>query len=249
VSWADALVAMAETSLAAEAVARPHYDRHLVVIHVGADDTGEPTGHVHLGPALPDSLRRFMTCDAKARVQSDRSGTPLSVGRKARIVPDRTRLAIEERDGACRVPGCERTKWLHVHHIRHWEDGGATDTGNLMALCSRHHRLHHRGGLGISGNADDPDGIVFTDARGRPLAPAGQPAQPTGPPPTGSWTHPTGERLDDRWVDFARPSERPATPAAPATPPARPTWSPERDYPAFIDLDDPVYGVDEDEVA
>ncbi|HEX3393591.1 MAG TPA: HNH endonuclease signature motif containing protein [Acidimicrobiales bacterium] len=144
--------------------------------------------------------------------------------------------------------GCQRTKWLHVHHIRHWEDGGPTDTANLMALCSRHHRLHHRGGLGISGNAYEPDGIVFTDARGRPLAPAGQPTTPTGPLPTGSWTHPTGERLDDRWVDFARPSERCVSPS-PVTTAAPPVRSPLRDYLAFIDLDDPVYGVNEDEVA
>jgi hypothetical protein len=117
-----------------------------------------------------------------------------------------------------------------------------------MALCSRHHRLHHRGGLGISGNAYEPDGIVFTDARGRPLAPAGQPTTPTGPLPTGSWTHPTGERLDDRWVDFARPSERCVSPS-PVTTAAPPVRSPLRDYLAFIDLDDPVYGVNEDEVA
>jgi len=23
-------------------------------------------------------------------------------------------------------------KWLHVHHVVHWEDGGATDTSNLV---------------------------------------------------------------------------------------------------------------------
>jgi len=251
VSWADAVVAMAETSLAAEAIARPHYDRHLVVIHVGADTDGRTNAHVHLGPALPDSLRRFMTCDAKARVQSDIDGTPLSVGRKARIVADRTRLAIEERDGGCRVPGCERTKWLHVHHVRHWEDGGATDTANLLALCSRHHRLHHRAQLGISGDADRPDGIAFTDARGRPLAASGRPSPPIEPPPTGTWTHPTGERLDDRWIDFA-------TPPATATEVAAPTGAcsplaesepkaPERDYPSVIDLDDPIYGLDKDD--
>jgi len=259
VSWADAVVAMAETSLAAEAIARPHYDRHLVVIHVGTDTDGQARGHLHLGPALPDSLRRFMTCDAKARVQTDVHGTPLSVGRKARIVPNRTRLAIEERDGGCRVPGCERTRWLHVHHVVHWEDGGATDTANLLALCGRHHRLHHRGQLGISGDADRPAGIGFTDARGRPLAPCGRPAPPTEPPQTGAWTHPTGERLDDRWIDFARP---PATPDAPGTAGeaaaaslARPPLtesepepeSPERDYPSVIDLDDPIYGLDEDD--
>jgi hypothetical protein len=172
---------------------------------VGNDDAGRPNGRLHLGPALPDSLRRFMTCDARGRVQLDAHGTPLSVGRSARIVPDRTRLAIEERDGGCRVPGCERTKWLHVHHITHWEDGGPTDTANLMALCSRHHRLHHQGHLGISGNADDPDGVVFTDARGRTLAPAGKPTPPSELVPTGNWVHPSGERLDGRWVYFSPP--------------------------------------------
>jgi len=132
VTWADALTAMAEASLVAEAVARPHYDRHLVVIHMGTNDEGEANGHLHLGPALPDCLRRFITCDAKAKVQHDAQTRPLSVGRRARIVANRTRLAIEERGGGCRVPGCDRTTWLHVHHVVHWEDGGATDTANLV---------------------------------------------------------------------------------------------------------------------
>jgi len=210
VSWAASLVAMAESSLAAEAIDRPACDRHLVVVHLEANQDGEATGHVHLGPVLPDSLRRLMTCDARARVQHDSSGTPLSVGRSARIVPSRTRVAIEERDGGCRVPGCDRTRWLHVHHIRHWEDGGATDTANLMALCSHHHRLHHRGHLGIVGDADQPEGITFTDARGRPVAPAGVPVPPTAPVPTGNWIHPTGERMDDECVVF---SPRPGTAA------------------------------------
>ncbi len=243
VSSADTLVAMAEASLATEAIARPHYDRHLVVLHVGTDDTGQPNGHLHLGPALPDSLRRFMTCDAKARVQHDDKAKPLSVGRTARIVSNRTRLAIEERDGGCRVPGCDRVKWLHVHHVVHWEDGGATDTSNLMALCGRHHRLHHRGHLGISGDADDPDGITFTDARGRPLPPSGKPMPPTEPAPTGNWVHPTGERLDDDCVVFS-PSPGTAAEVAAAT-----LASPARDYPPFVDLDDPVFGVNEDDDA
>jgi len=239
VAWADALVAVTEASLASEAIAHPHSDRHLVVIHVGTDDDGQPNGHVHLGPALPDSLRRLTTCDAKARVQHDSKTKPLSVGRSARIVPNRTRLAIEERDGGCRVPGCDRSRWLHVHHIVHWEDGGATDTSNLMALCSTHHRQHHRGELGIEGDADDPDGITFTDARGRPLAPAGTPIAPTEPAPRGNWVHPTGERMDDECVVFRDP---PATKAEVAL------ADPARDYPPFVDLDDPVFGVDDDEV-
>jgi len=159
-------------------------------------------------------------------------------------------VAIEERDGGCRVPGCARTRWLHVHHIRHWEDGGTTDTANLVALCGRHHRLHHRGQLGIEGDADRPDGIAFTDARGRPLAPSGTPTPPTGPLPTGNWAHPTGERLDDRWIDFATPpATPPASSVAAAPSSARPHLGQERDYPEFIDLDDPIYGLEDDEVA
>jgi len=237
-SWADALVAMAEASPAAEAIARPHYDRHLVVIHVGTDDTGEANGHLHLGPALPDKLRRFITCDARARVQHDMGTKPMSVGRTARIVPNRTRLAIEERDGGCRVPGCDRTKWLHVHHIQHWEDGGATDTPNLMALCSKHHRLHHRGNLGISGDADDPDGVTFTDARGRSLASAGKPTPPTEPPVMGNWVHPSGERVNDECVVFSPPPGTATKVAAAAA-----LASPARDYLPFVDLADPAFGV------
>ncbi|MDQ4090799.1 MAG: HNH endonuclease [Actinomycetota bacterium] len=56
-----------------------------------------------------------------------------------------------------------------MHHIEHWENGGATDTPNLLCLCQHHHRLHHRGKLGRQGDADEPNAITFTDDRGRPL--------------------------------------------------------------------------------
>ena len=135
----------------------------------------------------------------------------MSVGRAFRTVPDRARTVIEDRDGGCRVPGCARAKWLHVHHVRHWEMGGPTDTWNLITLCSKHHRLHHLGRLGIAGDADQPDGIEFTDWRGRPLAATGPPRPPDLPVdqtadhlavPAGRWRHPPGERLDSPWLYF-----------------------------------------------
>lgn len=141
-----------------------------------------------------------MRCDARVRTVLEEGGRAVSVGRAFRTVPERTRIVVEDRDRGCRVPGCDRSRWLHVHHIRHWEDGGPTDTANLLALCQFHHRLHHRGGLGITGNADDPDGVVFTDERGRPLAASGRPVPPGDPPwPPGNWIHPTGERFDPSW--------------------------------------------------
>jgi hypothetical protein len=94
-----------------------------------------------------------------------------------------------------------------VHHIVHWLDGGVTDTFNLICLCPHHHRLHHRGRLGICGNADAPDGVIFTNAHGRPIAQTGaEPIPPSGPPPppTGTYRHPSGERLDTRWFEFHR---------------------------------------------
>jgi hypothetical protein len=96
-----------------------------------------------------------------------------------------------------------------LHHIVHWSQLGPTDTWNLITVCSRHHRMHHKRQLGISGNADDADSLVFTDARGRPIRASGaNPAPPGGPsrPIDGRYEHPLGERLDRRWVTFVDPS-------------------------------------------
>ena len=215
VHWADAFVAMADRSLTGSS--RAHQDRHLVLLHVGTGAGGETHGHLHLGPGLSDGLRRFVGCDARIRPVIEAGGKAVSVGRAFRTVPDRTRIVIEERDRGCRVPGCDRARWLHIHHVRHWEDGGESDTDNLVALCRRHHRLHHLGTLGIEGNADDPDGIHFTDERGRPLDSTGRPVPPghrfdgTAPKlgiPAGAWTHPTGERLVPWWVHLNEPAPR-----------------------------------------
>ncbi|MGH9224925.1 MAG: DUF222 domain-containing protein [Acidimicrobiales bacterium] len=125
VSWADAFVAI---------VRAERGDRATILLHI--DNKGS---HLHLGPAVPDGLRTYLTCDSRARVVYEHGGKAVSVGRAFRTVPERTRIAVEERDRGCRVPGCSRTKWLHVHHIRHWENGGTTDTPNLITLCSKHH--------------------------------------------------------------------------------------------------------------
>lgn len=212
VDWADAFVAMADRSLGGES--RPHHDRNVVLLHVASTPQGGTTGHLHLGAGLGEGLRRFVGCDARIRPVLESGGKAVSVGRAFRTVPDRTRIVIEERDRGCRVPGCDRSRWLHVHHIKHWEDGGGSDTENLLALCHRHHRLHHLGGLGIEGNADDPEGVHFTDDRGRPLDATGRPILPGQRfdraaralgIPAAAWSHPTGERLEPHWVHLNGP--------------------------------------------
>ena len=140
--------------------------------------------------------------------RTDRHGRPVSLGRASRIVPTRLRQLIEERDQGCRVPGCTVTQ-VQIHHVRHWEDGGMTAPSNLVALCHRHHRLHHGGGLRIDGDPERPDGLVFVDRFGREvgfppvLAPASSAEWMPTIRVTGTWRQPTGERLHTKWVDFA----------------------------------------------
>ncbi|WP_260934547.1 HNH endonuclease signature motif containing protein, partial [Mycolicibacterium llatzerense] len=108
----------------------------------------------------------------------------------------------------CVVPGCGATRGLHAHHIIHWEDGGVTELHNLVLVCPYHHRLHHRGGITITGPADR---LVVTDAAGRPLsnrslARPPTTARPDVPPCPG----PTGERAQWWWY---QPFEPPPTSA------------------------------------
>ncbi|CAN5571476.1 hypothetical protein BH20ACT2_BH20ACT2_03470 [soil metagenome] len=174
--------------------------------------------HLHLGPGLPDTLHRYLTCDGRIRMVAESDGRPINEGHTYRIVPAHTRRAVEERDRGCLVPGCPRTRWLHIHHITHWEHGGRTDTANLIALCQPHHRLHHQGLLGIAGDPDRPDDMVFSDQRGRRLTPHAAPKPPGDPPgpaarrlglPVNRYRHPLGERLQNDCILFRPPPKAP----------------------------------------
>jgi hypothetical protein len=154
------------------------------------------------GWRIPMSVRDQLLCDGVVQPVWERDGRPFSVGRTRRIVPERTRRYVLRRDRGCLVPGCSHDRFVEIHHILHWLEGGTTDTWNLVAVCPKHHRLHHQGKLGISGDADEVDGVVFTDWRGREIEPVGTPVLPTGPPPEPEvpYRHPYGGRLDDDWI-------------------------------------------------
>ncbi len=154
------------------------------------------------GWRIPEAVRHHALCDGVVQPVWERDGVPFSVGRTHRIVPDRTRRIVERRDRGCRVPGCTADRYVEIHHIEHWLDGGATDTPNLVSLCPAHHRLHHRDELGISGNADDFDGLTFTDRRGRPIAGSAPPTTPHAPPPRPSAPYhpPLLGRFDWDWI-------------------------------------------------
>ncbi|MCZ6455704.1 MAG: HNH endonuclease, partial [Actinobacteria bacterium] len=59
-------------------------------------------------------------------------------------VPGWLRRLVTHRDGGrCQWVGCGHGRWLQVHHIQHWSQGGATDLDNLILLCGFHHRFVH----------------------------------------------------------------------------------------------------------
>jgi hypothetical protein len=200
----EAFMRLVETGWDAEAARRPHGQHTTVVVHV---DVAQRAAALHLGPLLTDAERRYLTCDATCEVWFHRDGQVIGAGRATRLINRRLRRALEHRHPTCAVPGCGATRGLHAHHIRHWEDGGATELANLVLVCPYHHRLHHRGVITITGPADDP---LVTDSCGQPLSAGSLARPPTRPPPAVEpWPGPTGERADWWWYEPFQPQPPP----------------------------------------
>ena len=150
---------------------------HQVVVHIAHDalrDVPENSGaELEDGHIVAVETARRLGCDgALIGVVEGKKGEPLAVGRRTRAVPPAIRRALRVRDGGCRFPGCDRSRFVHAHHIRHWADGGETKLDNLVTLCSQHHRLVHEGGYGVRMNDGE---IEFTRPNGRAMPPAGRP--------------------------------------------------------------------------
>ena len=188
VTLADALIEACSRSLKATEVTsrRDHYK---VLVHLDADGNG----WTNKKGALPAHLLQRLTCNGTLRPIWERDATPVSVGRAQRIVPNRTRALIEDRDRGCRYPGCPVTGFLENHHLTHWAAGGTTDINSLISLCPRHHREHHQNLYTITGNPATPAGLTFHNRWGgtitthipQPIPPPGHP--PPHPQPTRGW--------------------------------------------------------------
>ena len=97
------------------------------------------------GTALSAEAARRIACDTQhLPIVLGGQSQPLDLGR-ARYTPTPTqRLAVLTRQQhTCGTPHCPNQP-RHIHHIRHWADGGPTNLDNLVALCGHCHRLTHR---------------------------------------------------------------------------------------------------------
>lgn len=183
-----------------------------VVLHVTAGDLGaERPSRRHLSndKAVGPAAARRLACDPiLTALLHAGDGRVIDVGRRHRLVTQRLRRAVYERDmNCCAFPGCANSRWLDVHHIVHWEDGGHTDLDNLLLLCGTHHRAHHADTFSIhlvdgSPRFERPDGVVIEPAprlRALPSPPDDLLAVNEGGlgPIEGSWD---GSEVDHEWA-------------------------------------------------
>jgi hypothetical protein len=191
-SEADALVAVAQNALAAGPVDSSGDDRHLLVLHVGAEvithpdsdhhEHGDPTAvcRIENGPGVDRSTAQRIACDAAlvALIDSATPGEQMRLGRKTRKISPALRRALPIRDGGCRFAGCPRQRHLEAHHVIHWLRGGLTDLDNLVLLCRRHHMAIHEEAFAVSwatpANSTGMPGWEFHRPHGEPV-----PANPT----------------------------------------------------------------------
>jgi hypothetical protein len=180
--YADALVQLASQGLGADS----DPDRATVVVHVDATQlaTGKGLGIMEEGPAIIAETARRLMCDCRWQVNlEDADQRVIGIGRVSRSIPPWLARKLRKRDKGCRFPGCERTRWIHFHHIIHWANGGPTDLDNLITVCPMHHRLIHEAEWRISG---DPNGEVLWIQPGGSPFPRGQEWVARGKPPYAS---------------------------------------------------------------
>ncbi|MFC4003593.1 DUF222 domain-containing protein [Prauserella oleivorans] len=112
-----------------------------------ASNPGDLAGH---GP-LPAPIARAIAFDPNStwrRIITDpHTGAPIDVGCERYRPPAVTADHVTIRDRECRFPTCHRpAQFTDLDHVIPHQRGGATNTGNLIGLCRRHHRTKHTPG-------------------------------------------------------------------------------------------------------
>jgi hypothetical protein len=142
---ADALVALAEAggSVGRRATVQVRVD-HAAFVR-GHAEPGETCEIPGVGP-IPVATARHLADDAVLSVVVTDGTDVRAVARTDRHVPTAIRAALEARDPACAVEGCDARDRLEIHHLVPFAEGGPTSLDNLARLCRWHHHLvTHRG--------------------------------------------------------------------------------------------------------
>jgi hypothetical protein len=192
-SWpqrlADALVEMAGVDGLAWSLVHgvsPQMSSRPVVVGIAPDDVISGRRHgggvSATGEVLDASQLAEMNCNAdRYRLDHDARGAPIDMHRRRRLFMLQQYLAMVERDGRCRIGGCEAPPGrCQAHHIDDHVRGGETVMARGVLLCHTHHRWLHRTGARLIG---DPAGRMWVETLDGELLPANPPAGgiPAGP--------------------------------------------------------------------
>ena len=147
---ADALVAMVNRHNQDALAPNLAGDRPRIVVTLSYDkllkqclDNGLGAHLTRNGQPLPASTARQLLCDADILpIGLGGHSEILDVGRAERLVTPPIRAALEQRDGGCAFPGCDKPpQACHAHHIIPWWAGGPTALHNLVLVCPHHHGI------------------------------------------------------------------------------------------------------------
>ena len=123
--------------------------------HQGSGETGQDASQGTSSAVNGNPGTRSDPAASRSAAAHVGTSEPPSLSRATQSVPPALRRAILTRDRrCCRVPGCTNALFVDVHHIELRSEGGQHDSGNMLTLCSAHHRAVHRGEL-LIGRAED----------------------------------------------------------------------------------------------
>ena len=130
------MVHMVRTGAATKATMAPAAQ---VMVHMTTDGRAFLPNHM-AAPAT--RLANLVDHADLMGVLYDAHGQVIKFGRKRRLASSKqVQVLLGMWGHQCAVPGCGHTRFLQMHHIRDWAQGGATDLENLVPLCSRCHSL------------------------------------------------------------------------------------------------------------
>ena len=141
-----------------------------IVVIIDAD--GQPRLPHQLGATRDDLVSLILNGALRVHLRNV-DGVTIEMTKATRVVPAATeRAVLAASNHTCSTPGCTHQRFLQLHHIEAYSEGGLTNTINLIALCAGCHALVTAGLMTIHIDKDPrylifrmPGGKSFTSFR------------------------------------------------------------------------------------
>lgn len=111
--------------------------------HVNVLMTTDGRAHMPNNVGARSETLTNLIANADLRVSTvDNTGLIINTGRRFRLAnAGQVNALLAMWGGQCAAPECTHSRFIEIHHIKEWADGGMTDLENLLPLCSACHSL------------------------------------------------------------------------------------------------------------